>query len=133
MPGKPLPRRIVVVGGGTAGWMTAAFLWKVWMRDGGPSVTVIESPMVERVGVGESSIPSMPRLLSRLGIDEADWMQRCQATFKSALHFVGWSGIPGHDEYYHPLFCWGEDAPGLFADWVQARQEEGFADPLHFC
>jgi tryptophan halogenase len=112
--------------------MSAALLSRAWGDADAPAITVIESPQVERVGVGESSIPALPRLLRALGIDEADWLKRCQATFKSTLHFVGWGTDPRQD-YYHPLFCWGEDDPALFHDWLRASRHEGLGEPFDSC
>lgn len=113
----------LIVGGGTAGWLAAAILCKAWPAATAPRITVIESPQVGRIGVGESSIPPLRRLLDRLGIAEADWMTRTGATYKCSLHLVDWSHRDGQRDYHHPLFRWGEDDPTLYRQWRSLRQQ----------
>lgn len=119
--------RIVVAGGGTAGWLAAALLHRAWPR---ASISVVESPQIGRIGVGESSIPPLRRLLKGLGFDEADWMPACHATYKSSLHFVGWGGSRrgARTDYYHPLFRWGEDRPECFWGWLAGRRDHDRPD-----
>lgn len=96
---------ILIVGGGTAGWLAAAFLNRALNRPGGPGcqVTLIESADIETIGVGEATIPTLRETMAFLGLDEAEWMTRCQATFKMAIKFVNWTGRPGPDVYWHPF------------------------------
>lgn len=93
---------IVIVGGGTAGWMTAAYLRKAFP---GLRLTLVEAETIPRIGVGEATIPNLQKVFfDFLGIPEEEWMRRCNAAFKLAVKFVNWrqpreSGIEDH--FYH--------------------------------
>lgn len=85
---------VTIVGGGTAGWMAATLLSRIHRRsDGRPglAVSVIESPTVAAVGVGEATVPAMPRTLQQLGIREQEFFQRCNASFKLCVRFRNWN------------------------------------------
>ena len=108
------PRRsILIVGGGTAGWLTAAYLAKVFGRPekGGVPITLIESQDIGTVGVGEGSFATIRTTLSTLGIEEAKFLRESTATFKQGIRFVDWektpvtdaSGAVHHDHYFHPF------------------------------
>jgi 2-polyprenyl-6-methoxyphenol hydroxylase-like FAD-dependent oxidoreductase len=102
---RPLPpqlRRIVVVGGGSAGWMAAMLLQHAFGARGA-QVTVLESPAVETIGVGEGSTPWMRGFFETLDIEEAEWMPACNATYKAGIRFEGWSTKPGFESYFHPF------------------------------
>lgn len=93
---------LVVVGGGTAGWMTAALLKA---RFGGAlSITVVESDRINTVGVGEATLPVLPGLMRVLRIDEQEMLLACDATLKAGLKFVGWRTAAPDDYYYHLFF-----------------------------
>jgi len=101
-------RQLVIVGGGTAGWLTAAYLARTLASaaPGGVSITVIESPDIPTVGVGEGTFPSIQRTLRRIGMDEANFMRSSSATFKQGIHFVDWlhnPGTAGRNDYFHPF------------------------------
>ena len=101
----PAPLRIVILGGGTAGWMTACLFAERWLRPGARPVTItlVESPEVGIIGVGEGSTPQLKALFDRLGLAEAEWMPRANATYKLGIRFDGWSRRAGFDSYFHPF------------------------------
>jgi flavin-dependent dehydrogenase len=109
--GEPL-RSITIVGGGTAGWLTAAFLNRYCKsKDAkrGPEITLIESPGIPIVGVGEASLPGMVVLLNQLGVSESEFFKLTDATFKVAAHFINWN----HDDKGQPVeFLNVLNAPG---------------------
>ncbi len=100
--------RILIVGGGTAGWLTAAILAKRLGADkpNGVKITLIESTDIGTIGVGEGTFPTIRRSLRTIGASEADFMRECSATFKQAIKFVDWERAPQngkHAHYYHPF------------------------------
>ncbi|MEI5686330.1 tryptophan halogenase family protein [Sphingomonas kyungheensis] len=115
----PMPRRIVVAGGGTAGWMTAAALTRTLGRTA--AVTLVESDTIGTVGVGESTIPPLITFNRLLGITEAEFMAATQATFKLGIQFDGWKG-PG-DSYFHAFGLTGKDhwAAGFQHFWLEGQ------------
>ncbi|MCX7282809.1 MAG: tryptophan 7-halogenase [Novosphingobium sp.] len=124
------PPRVIVLGGGTAGWITACLMHKEWAARGG-TVTVVESPDIGIIGVGEGSTPQLKALFDHLGITEADWMPACDATYKLGIRFSGWSERPGFESYFHP-FPGPTDLhsqPHFFLNTTLARR--GFDVPAH--
>jgi hypothetical protein len=97
-------RRLVIVGGGSAGWMAAMIFAKA-MLGRGVEITVLESPAVGIIGVGEGSTPWMKGFFDDLGIEESEWMPACNATYKCGISFDGWSTRPGFESYFHPFAC----------------------------
>ena len=98
-------KRIIVLGGGTAGWITAGILAKKHASNTvhqGIQVSLIESPDIAVVGVGEGTWPTMRKTLAQLGISETHFMRQCGATFKQASKFVDWIHAQ-NDVYYHPF------------------------------
>ena len=100
--GPPPVRSILIVGGGTAGWMTALILARSLIPRG-VEITVLESPTVGIIGVGEGSTPWLRGFFDSLGIEEAEWMPACHATYKCGITFDGWSTKPGFESYFHPF------------------------------
>jgi len=98
---------IIIVGGGTAGWLTAAYLSQELgtYRDDGVQITLIEASDIPTVGVGEGTFPSLRRTLEIIGVSEADFIRECDATFKQGIRFNNWQHNPDHGEHhYHHLF-----------------------------
>lgn len=95
-------RRIVIVGGGSAGWMTALTFARA-LIERSVEITVLESPTVPIIGVGEGSTPWLRGFFDSLGIEEAQWMPACHATYKCGITFAGWSTKPGFESYFHPF------------------------------
>jgi tryptophan 6-halogenase len=98
----PAPLRIIILGGGTAGWMAACLMAHHWPRER-VSVSVVESPEIGIIGVGEGSTPQMKVFFDELGIAERDWMPACNATYKNGISFHRWSARPGYESYFHPF------------------------------
>lgn len=96
------PRRVLIVGGGSSGWMTAAYLDAVLNRFAQEQVAIslIESPDVPRIGVGEATIPSINHILAAIGIDEVEFLKRVDGTYKQAIKYVNWLDGKG-EGYYH--------------------------------
>ena len=117
--------KVVIVGGGTAGWLAACRIAAA-AAPGALSVTLVESPDVATIGVGEGTWPTMRRTLSRIGIDEAEFLTACDASFKQGSRFLGWSTGGEDDRYLHPFTAPVEtDARALVAAWDGERP---FAD-----
>src|SRR4051794_10915833 len=98
-------RRIVIVGGGTAGWLTAAVI-AARHRSRIPhsfSVTLVESPNVPIIGVGEGTWPTLRSTLKKIGVSETDFFRECDAAFKQGAKFERWTTGADDDFYYHPL------------------------------
>ena len=96
---------IIIVGGGTSGWMTAAYLWKAFGQR--VRVSLLEAPAIPKIGVGEATVPNLQKVLfDFLGIAEEEWMRESNASFKTAVKFVNWRRrSPGDPEnhFYHPF------------------------------
>jgi 2-polyprenyl-6-methoxyphenol hydroxylase-like FAD-dependent oxidoreductase len=96
------PRSVIILGGGTAGWITANLLHRRWSEHG-TKISLIESSALGIIGVGEGSTPQLKAFFDTLGISEAEWMPRCNATYKAGIEFSGWSDRPGAERYFHPF------------------------------
>ena len=120
-------RRIVVVGGGSAGWMAAAALAD--MVRGECKIALVESDAIGTVGVGEATIPPIKHFLQSLGIDEAEFVRATGASFKLGIRFDGWSR-PG-ERYFHPFGTHGIgfDRVPLLQYWLR-ESLAGDAEPL---
>ena len=123
----PDPLHIVIVGGGTAGWMTAAAL----VSSTDPNrcrVTLIESEEIGTVGVGEATLPQMKEFNDYVGIIESDMMQKTNASFKLGIEFRDW-GYAG-SSYIHPFGTFGRQkkGTGFLHQWVRAKRHASVAD-----
>ena len=114
-------RRIVIAGGGTAGWMSAAAIARTMGR--AVDVTLIESDAIGTIGVGESTIPPLVTFNRLLGINEAEFMRATQATFKLGILFDNWKE-PGH-RYFHSFGVTGKDhwSAGFQHFWLYGREK----------
>jgi tryptophan halogenase len=92
---KPI-NDILIVGGGTAGWMTAAYLARRLgsMRPDGVRITLIESSEIGIIGVGEGTFPTIQNTMRTIGVDEARFMREAGAAFKQGIKFVDWKTAP---------------------------------------
>ena len=96
-----MTKKIIIVGGGSAGWVTAAYLARMLCADlpAGVEIMLIESPDIGPIGVGEGTFPSIRKTLSRLEVDERLLFTQASATFKQGVRFANW--VRGDDHYYH--------------------------------
>ncbi|MEI8326867.1 MAG: tryptophan halogenase family protein [Betaproteobacteria bacterium] len=119
MPVAPI-KTIVIVGGGTAGWMAAAALSK--LAGPGYAIRLIESDEIATIGVGEATIPNIKNFNAALEIDEDDFLRHTQGTFKMGIEFVNWNKIG--DRYMHGFGPVGRDfgVIGFFHFWHKMRE-----------
>jgi len=119
--------KLVVVGGGTAGWMAAAALSRI-LGTKKYSITLVESDEIGTVGVGEATVPSIQGFNEALGLDENEFVRETNATFKLGIRFVDWKA-PG-SEYFHPFGSFGVDMGGInFTHfWLRHLREGGSPD-----
>lgn len=119
---------VVIVGGGTAGWLSACVLAA---RLPLLSITLIEAPDIPTIGVGEGSWPTLRETLATIGIPEAEFLVACDAAFKQGSRFDGWvSGAPD-DSYLHPFTLPpAGDMRDLLAAWRAAAPDRPFADAM---
>jgi len=111
-------KKILVVGGGTAGWLTANYLARTLnaAAPGAVQIQLVESADIGILGVGEGTFPSIRGTLAAIGIDEARFLRGATATFKQGIRFVDWvraPGTPGADHYFHPFSLPSQRAEGL--------------------
>lgn len=121
---------VLIVGGGTAGWMTACMLAHQWQATS-ISITLVESANIGTIGVGEGSTPFLRDFFSHLGISESTWMPACDATYKCGIDFPGWTKEVEPNSYFHPFYgqADSESAYHFFDSCKQKR--EGFDTPCH--
>ena len=93
-----MTRSIVIVGGGSSGWMAAAYLKKALKN---VDITLVEAPHIKSIGVGEATFSTIKLFFDFLGLEEHEWMPSCNATYKLAIKFVNWTQEGGH--FYHPF------------------------------
>ena len=113
--------RVVIAGGGTAGWMMAALMGKLLGKQ--LDIKLVESEEIGTVGVGEATIPALHTFHNLLGINEAEFMAATNSTFKLGINFEGWKNI-GQD-YFHSFGSTGNDhwSAGFQHFWLKGRAE----------
>jgi len=133
-------RKLVIVGGGTAGWITAGTIAAHFQDNARDevSITLVESPNVPIIGVGEGTWPTMRTTLKNMGISETDFIRECDATFKQGAKFAKWTTGADDDFYYHPLeLPVGFLESNLVPHWMQHKDKVSFADAVctqsHIC
>jgi tryptophan 7-halogenase len=128
-------RRVVVVGGGSAGWIAAA---RIAARNGtanpgGVEVVLIESSAIGTIGVGEGTWPTMRNTLKKIGIRETDFIRTCDAAFKQGARFNRWTDGTPNEGYYHPLNPpQGAPSINLSPHWQREHGDTDFADAVDF-
>ena len=120
-------KNIVIVGGGTAGWMTAAALSKA-TRSSTIRITLIESDEIGIIGVGEATVPHIHAFNAMLGIDPREFLRFCQGTFKLGIEFVNWGALG--ERYMHPFSFYGGSFnsklfPLLWLKYAQQQKMRG--------
>ncbi|MFL9842391.1 tryptophan halogenase family protein [Sphingomonas sp. ST-64] len=125
-------QRIVIVGGGTAGWLTAGVIAARHQarRAHGFSVTLVESPNVPIIGVGEGTWPTLRTTLRKIGVSETEFFRQCDGAFKQGARFNRWTTGAEDDGYYHPLMLpQGFARVNLAPHWL-AEGEGSFCDAV---
>lgn len=102
VPNGSPPKQVVIAGGGSAGWMTASIFLRSLGR-AGSRITLIESPNIPTIGVGEGTTPLFKRFLKFVGVSEQEFMGACKATYKHGIEFPGWTGREEFRSYFHPF------------------------------
>jgi len=123
--------RVIIVGGGTAGWITACVIAAEQRHAGErrPQVTLVESPDVPIIGVGEGTWPSMRLTLQKIGLSEADLIRECGASYKQGTQFVAWAEDSPDQSYVHPFsFPLEYSNLNLAGFWLAHRDKASFAD-----
>lgn len=121
-------KQIVIVGGGTAGWMAAAAL-SILLRDPSVKIRLVESEEIGTVGVGEATIPHIRYFNTLVGLKEKDYLNRTNATFKLGIEFVNWGQVG--DRYFHPFSPYGVNMDGIHFHhfWLRHLHKPG-AQPI---
>jgi len=123
-----MAKSVTIVGGGTAGWMTAAYLKKA-----APSVnvTLVESATIRTIGVGEATFSTIKLFFDFLGLEEQDWMPSCNATYKLAIKFENWRKDGAY--FYHPFQRYETvDGYNMAEWWLKLKQDEEAFDRACF-
>ena len=126
-------QNIVIVGGGTAGWLTAGVIAARHHSRAphGFTVTLVESPTTPIIGVGEGTWPTLRATLSQIGVSETDFFRECDAAFKQGAKFARWVTGEADDSYYHPLMLpQGFQQVNLASHWLAGEAAASFCDAV---
>jgi tryptophan halogenase len=129
-------KHVLVVGGGTAGWLSACHLAKQLRSNtpDGVKVTLVESKDIPTIGVGEGTVPAFTKTLRELGIRETDFIRECDGTFKQSVRFVDWCDNPGTvtNNFYHHVFDYPvEEGVDLTPYWLMgAAGDKSYVDTV---
>ena len=127
------PEKILIVGGGTAGWMAANLIASRWQD---VEVSLLESDEIGIIGVGEGSTPHLKFFFDTINVPDSEWMPRCNGTYKNGISFVNWSSIPGFESYFHPFPAQTDDllTVPIFLSHIRERMQGNNANahPDHY-
>src|SRR3954447_27003576 len=112
-------RKVVIVGGGTAGWMAAAALSGP-LTNGSVEIVLVESDEIGTIGVGEATIPPLVTFNDMLGLNEDEFLAATQGTFKLGIEFVDWGALG--ERYFHPFGSHGADFNGIHFHQMYLRE-----------
>lgn len=124
-------KRIAIIGGGTAGWLAANHLGVELPAHFGYEITLIESPDVPIIGVGEGTVPQIRSSLARFGVSEAEFIDCCDVTFKQGIKFVNWLDSEKHGKdnyYYHPFDTTYNNNENWAPIWLNAGMDQSYAN-----
>lgn len=128
-------KRVVIVGGGSAGWLTAGVIAAEHRTRAGAAlhITLLESPNIGPIGVGEGTWPTIRDTLRNIGVTETDFIRECDASFKQGSKFQQWVTGREDDYYFHPFVLpHGYTETNLVAGWLQRHTHVPFADLVSF-
>lgn len=131
---KNIPKSILILGGGSAGWMAASLLQHSWSKLG-CEITLIDSQSIGAIGVGEGSTPSLKYFFDKLDISESQWMPACNATYKCGISFPDWTEHLEGNEYFHPFYSdhdWKTGQAFIHNCNLRRRGFDISTDPNHY-
>jgi len=126
-------QNIVIVGGGTSGWLTAGVIAARHQgrMKSGFTVTLVESPDIKIIGVGEGTWPTLRTTLEKMGVSETDLFRHCDAAFKQGARFARWTTGAADDGYYHPLMLpQGFHQVNMVPHWLEKDGGQSFCDAV---
>ncbi len=128
-------KKVVIVGGGSAGWLTAGVIAAEHRSaaEGGVEVVLVESPNVKPIGVGEGTWPTMRATLKKIGLSESVFLRDCDASFKQGSQFFGWVDGNVQHSYCHPFTLPHQYSKhNLADDWQPLREQIPFVDAVSY-
>lgn len=130
-------KKIIVLGGGTSGWLTASILAAKYhaKTNNDIDISLVESPDIPTIGVGEGTVPTMRQTLQLIGVDESEFIRECDVTFKQSIKFVNWLHNPKEkgEHYYHHLFNTPHKPNfDLTPYWLEAKEKQSYASSVTY-